>query len=77
MAVREGWSAKTSHFLIPNSSFLLFFVSAIFRALMQSPEKRVREKIDKLPTECGSVVQNYKQLNLSAGFRPRDLIHQY
>jgi len=26
----------TTHFLIPNSSFLLFFLSAIFRAFMSS-----------------------------------------
>ena len=29
-----------THFLIPNSSFLLFFLSAILRALMQSPDQR-------------------------------------
>ena len=44
---------------------------------MSAPEELAREKIDKLLTECGSVVQDYKQLNLSAGFEPRDWIHQY
>ena len=44
---------------------------------MQSPEELAREKIDALLTECDSVVQDYKQLNLSAGFGPRDWIHQY
>ena len=44
---------------------------------MSSPEELAREKIDKPLTEYGSVVQDYKQLNLSAGFGPRDWIHQY
>jgi type I restriction enzyme, R subunit len=34
---------------------------------MPSPEELAREKIDKLLTECGWIIQNYKQLNLSAG----------
>ena len=50
-----------------NSSFLLFFLSAILRASMQSPEELARENIDKLLTKCGWIIQNYKQLNLSAG----------
>src|SRR6476660_5317407 len=34
---------------------------------MSSPEELAREKIDKLLTECGWIIQDYKQLNLSAG----------
>jgi type I restriction enzyme R subunit len=34
---------------------------------MPTPEELAREKIDKLLTDCGWVIQNYKQLDLSAG----------
>jgi type I restriction enzyme, R subunit len=34
---------------------------------MPSPEELARENIDKLLTECGWIIQDYKQLNLSAG----------
>ena len=34
---------------------------------MSSPEELAREKICKLLTECGWIIQDYKQLNLSAG----------
>ena len=34
---------------------------------MQSPEELAREKIDSLLTKCGWTIQDYKQLNLSAG----------
>jgi type I restriction enzyme, R subunit len=33
---------------------------------MQSPEERAREKIDKLLTDCGWVIQNRSTINLSA-----------
>jgi len=56
----------TTYFLIPNSSFLLFFLSVIFRAFMPSPEEFAREKIDKLLTECGWKIQNRNTINLSA-----------
>ncbi len=39
-------SEELEGLLILNSSFLLFFVSAIFRAFMQSPEELAREKIE-------------------------------
>ena len=38
----------------------------IFRAFMQSPEELAREKIDKLLTECGWIIQNRSTINLSA-----------
>src|SRR5438552_13751527 len=34
---------------------------------MQSPEELAREKIDKLLTECGWIIQNRSAINLSAG----------
>src|SRR5438067_1976419 len=34
---------------------------------MASPETLAREKIDKLLTECGWLIQDYKKLDLSAG----------
>jgi len=34
---------------------------------MRSPEELVREKIDKLLTECGWILQNRNTINLSAG----------
>ncbi len=34
---------------------------------MPSPEELAREKVDKLLTDCGWIIQDYKQLNLSAG----------
>jgi type I restriction enzyme, R subunit len=34
---------------------------------MQAPEALARKNIDKLLTECGWVIQDYKQLDLSAG----------
>jgi type I restriction enzyme, R subunit len=34
---------------------------------MPTPEELARENIDKLLTECGWIIQDYKQLNLSAG----------
>src|SRR5206468_3738969 len=39
---------------------------AIFRAFMQSPEERAREKIDKLLTDCGWTIQNRSTINFSA-----------
>src|SRR5207249_4627420 len=41
-------------------------ISAIFRALMPSPEELAREKIDKLLSECGWEIQNRSTINLSA-----------
>src|SRR5438132_12149815 len=34
---------------------------------MPSPEELAREKIDKLLTECGWIIQNRSTINLSAG----------
>jgi type I restriction enzyme, R subunit len=34
---------------------------------MPSPEELAREKIDKLLTECGWILQNRSTINLSAG----------
>src|SRR5205085_5172406 len=34
---------------------------------MRSPEELAREKIDKLLTECGWILQNRSTINLSAG----------
>jgi hypothetical protein len=34
---------------------------------MPSPEELAREKIDKLLTECGWIIQNRSAINLSAG----------
>ena len=34
---------------------------------MQAPEALARKNIDKLLTECGWIIQDYKQLDLSAG----------
>jgi type I restriction enzyme, R subunit len=51
---------------VPNSSFLLFFLSAILRAFMHSPEELAREKIDALLQQCGWVLQSRSTINLSA-----------
>ena len=40
-------SEELEGLLIPNSSFLLFFLSANFRAFMRKPEDQARQKIDK------------------------------
>src|SRR5207237_5073381 len=57
--------------LLPFFGFFFRFSSEkgfdIFRALMQSPEELAREKIDKLLTECGWIIQNRSAINLSAG----------
>jgi type I restriction enzyme R subunit len=63
---RLSKSFSLSRFLIPNSSFLLFFVSAIFRALMPSPEELARAKIDVLLQQFGWVLQSRSTINLSA-----------
>jgi len=34
---------------------------------MQSPEDLAREKIDKVLTDCGWILQNRSSINLSAG----------
>jgi hypothetical protein len=34
---------------------------------MSSPEELAREKIDKLWTDCGWIIQNRRTVNLSAG----------
>ena len=34
---------------------------------MQSPEELAREKIDKLLTDCGWIIQNRSTINISAG----------
>src|SRR5437763_13076178 len=59
-------SEELEGLLILNSSFLLFFVSATFGALMPSPEELAREKIDPLLQQCGWVLQNRTTINLSA-----------
>src|SRR5437667_12763322 len=38
-----------------------------FPRLMPSPEELAREKIDKVLTECGWILQNRSTINLSAG----------
>src|SRR5437763_14279279 len=58
-------SEELEGLLILNSSFLLFFVSATFGALMPSPEELAREKIDPLLQQCGWVLQNRSTINLS------------
>src|SRR5437763_2453728 len=59
-------SEELEGLLILNSSFLLFFVSATFGALMPSPEELAREKIDPLLQQCGWILQNRSTINLSA-----------
>jgi hypothetical protein len=57
-------SASAQFFLHP--FFPSFPFSAIFRALMSSPEELARENIDKLLTACGWKVQDRKSINLGA-----------
>ena len=47
--------AKAASFFFRFSQSTL---SAIFRAFLQSPEEFAREKIDKLLTECGWIIQD-------------------
>jgi type I site-specific restriction endonuclease len=59
-------SEELEGLLILNSSFLLFFVSAIFRAFMPSPEELAREKIDASLEQCSWILQSRSTINLSA-----------